>query len=128
MGTNFTRLVSTFQSDRKGPLTVAVGITKKPTAKTPGEFSIDKAKGVVTFWDVTDPDKGIMGLALLLDPRQIVDVVETDSDWLVLLKVSPGKPFVYYMGAAWDKGLDFHSRAEWEAYVQAQKPSFDPAK
>ncbi|MDR6532401.1 rhamnogalacturonyl hydrolase YesR [Caulobacter rhizosphaerae] len=128
MGTNFTRLVSTFQSDRKGPLTVAVGITKKPTAKTPGAFSLDKAKGVVTFWDVTDPDKGTMGLALLLDPRQIVDVVETDSDWLVLLKVSPDKPFVYYMGAAWDKGLDFHSRAEWEAYVQAQKPSFDPAK
>jgi hypothetical protein len=128
MGTNFTRLVSTFQSDRKGPLTVAVGITKKPTAKTPGAFSLDKAKGVVTFWDVTDPDKGTMGLALLLDPRQIVDVVETDSDWLVLLKVSPGKPFVYYIGAAWDKGLDFHSRAEWEAYVQAQKPSFDPAK
>jgi rhamnogalacturonyl hydrolase YesR len=128
MGTNFTRLVSSFQSDKKGPLTVAIGITKKPTAKTPGTLSVDKARGVVTFWDVTDPDKGTMGLALLVDPGQIVDVVETDSDWLVLLKVTPGKPFVYYMGAAWDKGLDFHSKAEWEAYVQSQKPSFDPAK
>ncbi|WP_343699547.1 glycoside hydrolase family 88 protein [Caulobacter sp.] len=128
MGTNFTRMVSTFGSNAKGPITVAIGITKKPTADRPGDFQADKTKGAFTFWDVTDPDKGTMGLALLVDPRQIVDVVETDSDWLVLVKVMPGKPFVYYMGAAWDKGLDFHSRAEWEAYVQAQTPDFNPAR
>jgi len=127
MGTNFTRLVSTFGSNAKGPITVAIGITKKPTAATPGDLKADKAKGVFSFWDVTDPDKGTMGVALLIDPRQIVDVVETDSDWLVLVKVNPGKPFVYYMGAAWDKGLDFHSRADWETYVFAQKPDFNPA-
>jgi len=128
MGTNFTRLVSTFQSDAKGPLTIAVGITKAPTAKAPGQLTVDKDRGVLSFWDVTDPDKGTMGVALLVDPAMIVDVTETADDYLVLLKVTPGKPFVYYMGAAWDKGLDFHDRASWEAYVKAQTPSFDPAK
>jgi rhamnogalacturonyl hydrolase YesR len=128
MGTNFTRMVSTFGSNAKGPITVAIGITKKPTAATAGDLKADKAKGVFSFWDVTDPDKGTMGVALLIDPRQIVDVVETDSDWLVLVKVNPGKPFVYYMGAAWDKGLDFHSRADWETYVFAQKPDFNPGR
>ena len=93
-----------------------------------GSPSADRAKGVFSFWDVTDPDKGTMGVALLIDPRQIVDVIETDSDWLVLVKVNPGKPFVYYMGAAWDKGLDFHTRADWETYVFAQKPDFNPAR
>jgi rhamnogalacturonyl hydrolase YesR len=124
MGTNFTRMVSTFGSKSKAPLTVAIGITKKPTAKTPGTLKADRAKGVFSFWDVTDADKGTMGVALLIDPSQIVDVTETDTDWLVLVKVTPGKPFVYYMGAAWDKGLDFHNRAEWETYVFAQKPDF----
>ncbi|UAL10055.1 glycoside hydrolase family 88 protein [Caulobacter segnis] len=128
MGTNFTRMVSTFGSNAKGPITVALGITKAPTAKQAGDLRADKANGVFSFWDVTDPDKGTMGVALLVDPRQIVDVVETDSDWLVLVKVTPGKPFVYYMGAAWDKGLDFHSRADWETYVFAQKPDFNPAR
>ena len=128
MGTNFTRMVSTFGSNAKGPITVALGITKAPTAKQAGDLRADKAKGVFSFWDVTDPDKGTMGVALLVDPRQIVDVVETDSDWLVLVKVTPGKPFVYYMGAAWDKGLDFHSRADWETYVFAQKPDFNPTR
>ena len=121
-------MVSTIGSDSKAPLTIAIGITKKPTADKAGELTVDKAKGVLSFWDATDPDKGTMGVALLVDPRQIVDVTETDSDYLVLLRVTPGKPFVYYMGAAWDKGLDFHSRAEWEAYVLAQTPSFAPAK
>ncbi|USQ96591.1 glycoside hydrolase family 88 protein [Caulobacter sp. RL271] len=128
MGTNFTRMVSTFGSNAKGPITVALGITKAPTSKTAGDLRADKARGVFSFWDVTDPDKGTMGVALLVDPAQIVDVVETDSDWLVLVKVTPGKPFVYYMGAVWDKGLDFHSRADWEAYVFAQKPDFNPAR
>jgi hypothetical protein len=30
------------------------------------------------------------------------------------------------MGAAWDKGLDFHDRAAWETYVKGQKPNFAP--
>ncbi|ENZ82032.1 MULTISPECIES: glycoside hydrolase family 88 protein [Caulobacter] len=128
LGTNFTRMVSTFGSNAKAPITVAIGITKAPTAKTAGDLRADKARGVFSFWDVTDPDKGAMGVALLVDPRQIVDLVETESDWLVLVKVTPGKPFVYYMGAAWDKGLDFHSRADWETYVFAQKPDFNPAR
>jgi hypothetical protein len=126
MGTNFTRMVSTFGSNARGPIIVALGVTKKPTAKQAGDLRADKAKGVFSFWDVTDPDKGTMGVALLVDPKQIVGVTETDTDWLVLVKVEPGKPFVYYMGAAWDKGLDFHSRAEWETYVFAQKPDFNP--
>jgi hypothetical protein len=45
-----------------------------------------------------------------------------------LVKVEPGKPFVYYMGAVWDKGLDFHDRASWEGYVRDQKPDFDPSR
>jgi Domain of unknown function (DUF4861)/Glycosyl Hydrolase Family 88 len=127
MGTNFTRMVSTFDSNTRGPLTVAVGIAKAPTTKMAGTLRADRSRGVFSFWDVTDPDKGTMGVSLLVDPRQIVDLIETEKDWLVLVKVMPGKPFVYYMGAAWDKGLDFHSRAGWETYVFAQKPDFNPA-
>jgi hypothetical protein len=65
----------------------------------------------------------------MVDPTAIVDVKTTEADnYVVLIKVTPGKPFVYYAGAAWDKGLDIHSQADWLAYVKAQTPSFDPAK
>ena len=42
------------------------------------------------------------------------------------MRVTPGKPFVYYSGAAWDHGGDFSTRDAWEAYVTAQRPDFRP--
>jgi rhamnogalacturonyl hydrolase YesR len=126
LGTNFTRMVSTIGSDEAGPLTVAIGFGKRTNGMGAGSFAIDRKTGVATHWGVPDADKGTMGLALLIDPAMIVEVREDADNFLVLLRVLPGKPFVYYMGAAWSKGREFHSRAEWEAYARAQKPDFRP--
>ncbi|HVZ29735.1 MAG TPA: DUF4861 family protein [Asticcacaulis sp.] len=129
MGTNFTRLTSTINSDKPGDLVVGIGISKKPTGPAMGTFTQDRASGKFIWWGPTDPDKGTMGTAVMVDPASIVDVKTNEADnYVVLIKVTPGKPFVYYAGAAWDKGLDFHSQAEWVDYVKAQKPLFDPAK
>lgn len=128
LGTNFTRLTSTLRSDKPGPLTVGIGISRRATDATrPGSFTVDRAHGKVSWWGPTDPDKGTMAVALMVDPAMIADVKGDADNHLVLLTVTPGKPFVYYVGAAWDKGLDFHSRAEWDAYVAAQTPDFRPA-
>jgi len=127
MGTNFTRMVSTFGSDRAGPLTVGIGIAKRKGPNGSGAFVADLAPGRVSYWEPTDPDKGTMGIALMVDPASVVEIRQDADNYLVLVRVEPGKPFVYYMGAGCDKGLDFHSRAEWEAYVKAQAPDFDPA-
>ena len=42
---------------------------------------------------------------------------EDADNYLILVRVTPGQPFTYYMGSAWDRGLDFHSREEWERFV-----------
>lgn len=127
LGTNFTRMVSTIRSDKPGPLVVGIGISKRKRASGSGVFRKDLAPGRVTFFEPADPQKGSMAIALMVDPKAVVEVRQDFDNYLVLIKVEPGKPFVYYMGAAWDKGLDFHSAAEWDAYVAAQKPDFDPA-
>jgi len=126
LGTNFTRMVSTISSDKPGPLVVGIGISKRKRASGTGVFRKDLAPGRVTFWEPADPEKGSMAIALMVDPKSVVEVRQDFDNYLVLIKVEAGKPFVYYMGAAWDKGLDFHSAAEWDAYVVAQKPDFDP--
>jgi hypothetical protein len=128
LGTNFTRMVSTIHSDRPGPLVVGIGISKRKRASGTGLFRQDLAPGRVTFWEPADPEKGSMAIALMVDPGAVVEVRQDFDNYLVLIQVQPGKPFVYYMGAAWDKGLDFHSAAEWDAYVANQKPDFDPAR
>lgn len=127
-GTNFTRLTSTISSDKTGPLVVGIGISKKPTGPLKGTFTADRATGKFVWWGPTDPDNGTMGTAVMVDPAMIADVKEDADNYVVLITVTPGKPFVYYAGAAWDKGLDFHSQAEWLAYVKAQTPDFAPEK
>ncbi len=129
LGTNFTRMVSTISSDKPGPLVVGIGISKRKATHqgAGGVFTKeDLGAGRVSYWEPTDPVKGTMGIALMVDPKALVEVRQDADNYIVLVKVEPGKPFVYYMGAAWDKGLDFHDRAGWEAYVKAQTPDFDP--
>jgi hypothetical protein len=127
LGTNFTRMVSTMSSDKPGPLIVGIGISKRTGPTGPALLTKDLGPGRVSYWGPSDPVKGAMAVAVMVDPKALVEVREDHDNYLILLKVEPGKPFVYYAGAAWDKGLDFHDRAGWEAYVRAQKPDFDPA-
>ena len=126
LGTNFTRMVSTIGSDRPGLLIVGIGINKRRRGTSSGVFTQDLGAGRVSFWEPADPVKGAMGIALMVDPKALVEVRQDADNYLVLVRAQPGRPFVYYMGAAWDKGLDFHDRAGWEAYVRAQTPDFDP--
>lgn len=129
LGTNFTRMVSTIASNKPGELIIGIGINKHPTSTTElGRIEKDLATGRMVWWGPEDPVKGAMGVAVMVDPKAIVGFKEDFDNYLVLVKVQPGKPFVYYEGAAWDKGLDFHSEGEWRDYVKAQKPDFDPGK
>jgi hypothetical protein len=126
MGTNFTRLVSTMNSDKPGELIVGIGISKHPTTSENGTFEADRATGRFIWWGPEVPNKGTMGVAVLIDPAQIVDVKPDADNYLVMVKVTPGKPFVYYAGSCWSKGLDFHTKAEWETYVKSAPTDFDP--
>jgi rhamnogalacturonyl hydrolase YesR len=127
MGTNFTRMVSTISSDKSEPMIVGIGLAKFATARTRGTLLADKDKGVVAYWETPNPAHGAIGTAVLVDPAMVVETGADADNNLIFIKVTPGKPFVYYVGSCWDQGLDFHSRAEWETYVKGQKPDFDPA-
>ena len=126
LGTNFTRMVSLVQSDKPDPLVIAIGLDKGATGPGKGVLLADKVRGILAYWEPTNAVHGTMGTAVLVDPASVVDVGSDADNHLILIKVTPGKPFVYYAGAAWDQGLDFHSREEWETYVKAQTPNFDP--
>jgi hypothetical protein len=119
LGTQFTRMVSTLSSDKPGELIVGIGIGKRTTiADKDGELSVDKARGYLSWWGPETGDHGRMGVAIKVDPKMIVDVKADGDNQLVLLRVKPGKPFVYYAGAVWDKGIaGIRTRAAWDRYV-----------
>ncbi|MGZ3305168.1 MAG: DUF4861 family protein [Asticcacaulis sp.] len=127
MGTNFTRMVSTIGSDTPGRLVIGIGISRHPTTSENGVFTADCATGRFAWWGPEVPGKGAMGIAVLVDPAQIVDVRPDADNYLILIKVMPGQPFVYYAGAAWSRGLDFHDPSSWLSYVRSAPVDFDPA-
>lgn len=125
-GSSFTRLVSTISSNLKTPLTVGIGVTRRATGPADAAYTWDAAAGLLMVWGPEDKVRGNIGVAIKVDPAMVAGFAQDAENDIVLLKVKPGKPFVYYSGAAWDKGLDFHSRQEWEAYARAYPVTFKP--
>jgi hypothetical protein len=128
LGSNFTRLVSTIDSDTGEPLLVGIGINKHATSERTGAAFRDARAGILSVWEKTDPNYGTFGVALRFDPKAFKGFVEDNENFYVLIEAEPGRPFVYYSGAVWDKGLDFHQRAAWDAYVASYPVDFDPER
>lgn len=126
-GTNFTRMASTIVSSSDAELIVGIGISKRPTGGSkPGEIKKDSAAARMSWWGPPDGDKGRMAAAVLIDPATFAGFAEDADNYLILARVQPGRPFVYYSGAAWDRGGDFATQADWHDYVTAQRPDFRP--
>lgn len=125
-GTSFTRMISTISSDDPTPLIVGIGLNRHGTSTKSGRLFTDKERGVMIVWEETDAEKGTIGTALRIDPKMIVGFSQDAGNYLVLLKVTPGQPFVYYAGGVWDKGLDIHSAADWQKETTTLAVSFDP--
>lgn len=126
-GTNFLRMTSTIRSSQPGELIVGIGISKRPIAGASlGTIVKDEARARMTWWGPTDPAKGTMAAAIMVDPRRFAGFAEDADNYLILVRAKPGEPFVYHAGATWDRGLDFATREAWQAYVDGQRPDFRP--
>jgi len=125
LGTQFTRLVSTISSDKPGPLTVGIGIGKRTIGGGGGVLTIDRSRGLLSWWGPEDGAHGRMAVAIRVDPAMIAEMRQDADNHLVLLNVTPGKPFVYYSGSAWSKGMgDFRTQEAWERYAGGEALDF----
>lgn len=125
LGTHFTRIASTLSSDRRGPLLVGIGIGKRTTGQAPGQLSVDRALGLMTWWGPEDGDHGRMAVAIRVDPAMIVEQRDDADNHLFLLRVTPGRPFVYYSGSAWTRGIGgFDTQEKWYAYAAGENLDF----
>lgn len=125
LGTQFTRLVSTISSDKPEPLTVGIGIGKRTIGGGGGMVTIDRGRGLLSWWGPEDGAHGHMAVAIRVDPAMIAEVRQDADNHLVLLKVTPGKPFVYYSGSAWSKGTgDFRTQQAWDRYAGNEQLDF----
>ena len=117
-GSNLNRVESVINSDQPGDMIIGIGIVSR---KGDAKLLEDKATGLMSYWEPPAGKDGTIGTAVLVDPSQLTEFTTDTDNNLVLIKVTLGKPFVYYTGACWDQGLDFHSAADWESYLKGYK-------
>lgn len=116
MGTNFCKVTSTFTTDSKEPLTVALGLsyTDKP------EVLKDAKKGTLTLWESFEPKNGDLGTTVVVKPKQIKEFSEFEKEKYVLLKAKSGKSITYYVGTGWSKAPQFKTKQDWLDYVNLE--------
>ena len=106
-GSNLDRIESTLDSDKPGDLVVGIGLAKREGKG--GHVTEDKERGVLSYWQ--PPEKnGTIGVGVLVDPAAVVGFDEDALNYLVLVKATAGKPFVYYAGAVLGPGARFQNR------------------
>jgi hypothetical protein len=114
-GQNLNRFESVYTvAGATGDLAFAAGIKKQPGS----EVVASKETGIMRVWEpVQVKGNGNLGLAVLLDPAQVVSFTEGDGNYLVVGRMAPTMTVSYYAGFGWDKSGDFANAAEWDAYL-----------
>lgn len=114
-GSNLSRLESVFSCDTNA-LTVGIGIAKLKG----GQLYQNKKAGVMAYWQPENFQNGTIGCGVIVPPKDIIGFAEDELNYLVLVKVKPGKPLVYRSGACWSKGLDFSTFDAWKNYLNRE--------
>jgi unsaturated rhamnogalacturonyl hydrolase len=115
-GSNFSRVESSFSSNSKAPLAVAIGIVKRPGD---AKLAKDPKSGTLSYWEPEMPPNGHTACAAIVS-KGSVEFAEDETNHYIIGTATPGKTFVYYIGAGWSKSGDFPNAATWEAALQTK--------
>jgi hypothetical protein len=122
-GSNLSRIESRMACDSPKPLTLAPGIVVHSNKE--GEIKINPDEKWISYWFDSDKKNGMTGCGVVLTPDTQAQLKEQNSHLLALVEQPCGKPFVYYTGACWERGLDFKTDAEWQAYLSGFAKQLD---
>jgi rhamnogalacturonyl hydrolase YesR len=116
-GSNLSRFEVSLAGKRAGTrLPVAIGLQHRGQGGATGG---EPKAAWASYWEPPQGDNGSdgqIGCGVAL-PGAAVTSLEADGHTLLLSPRPAGKPFVYFAGAAWSKGLDFETPAQWNAYL-----------
>ncbi len=104
----------TFKPENSGePLTAAVGLKK-----VKGEQAdFDAAQGTLAIWEPMEANRGMQGVAAIVDPKKLVKQTGDKSNNLLLVRVEPDNAVDYWAGFAWDKAGKITTQDDWKKYV-----------
>jgi len=112
-GSRFNRFESFYAAEGGAPVAHAAGLKKAAGAS----LRVEKGAGTVRTWEPLKPGNGHLGLALVVDPASLADVVEADGNVLAVARPTADRPAVHWSGSAWDKAGEVRSVEEWDRAI-----------
>jgi rhamnogalacturonyl hydrolase YesR len=123
MGTNLFKVVSTFETDYKGPLTAAIGISfAGVTGHDKPDIISNQQAGTLTIWESYLPKNGELGTTVITNPALVGGFATHQKEQFMLVNVKAGQPITYFVGAGWTKNPHVKSKQDWLAYIQNEIP------
>lgn len=116
MGSSFCKVVSTFTTSSKEPITVGLGISY---VNAPEVFT-DEKKGILSLWESYLPTNGELGTTVIINPMDFKSFADSEKEKYMLLNAVSGKPITYYIGYGWSKAQLFKSKLDWEKYINSE--------
>jgi hypothetical protein len=116
-GSQMNKIEVMYNFSGQDTLPVVIGIIKRPEQ---GHITIDEKEGISSYWEPMHGPDGTTGVATIL-PSPVTASTITKEQILMHTTYRRGRPFIYYMGAAWDKAGEIKNAAQWNDYVQLFK-------
>jgi Domain of unknown function (DUF4861) len=120
-GHQLDRIESTFAATgNRKDISVGIGLHKNPADRGQDpviEVTRTEADGVLAQW-VAQKSNDQLGTAVIV-PAGFTGFAEDERNLLALAKAEPGKPLVYYAGAAWSRAGEITTKQAWLDYLAA---------
>src|SRR3546814_381735 len=114
-GSRMNRVEVLFESPEKKTFPAAIGIVQR--SGTGGHVIMDKDAGLMGYWEPAHGEDGITGVGVVIE-GPVRDIKLDQGHLLGVVDITPGEPFIYYNGAAWNKAGEITSSGEWFDYLQ----------
>jgi len=112
---NFTRVESMFTTDDGKPLDIAIGIADRHGLND--VLKQDQKRGWMAYWESESGANGSTACGIMV-AGGVKEFANDDANHLAVVRVKPGKPLVYYLGAGWSKSGDFPDAETWTRLVE----------
>jgi hypothetical protein len=112
-GQNLNHFQSIYRPCKPAALVSGIGLKK-----VAGEhLDYDAEQGRLSGWEPMEMEAGEQGLALIVDPRLVVQRTHDALNHLLLVRVPPDDGVSYWAGFCWDRSGQFPDAGSWTAYV-----------
>ncbi|TYR37336.1 DUF4861 domain-containing protein [Sphingobacterium phlebotomi] len=117
-GQHFNKVIIDLENQQSESTPVVIGLARRGESES--QYDYNESNRSLAYWEPDIQGHGQTGTALIL-PEDPLTFIDNDStQFLLSTDIQQNKPFVYYNGAAWNKGGQVTSADEWKGFVQKQ--------